>query len=53
MISPAIETGLTIGGRPVSLSAILPSITTSGFNVDIRLHPLRADAGRLAERAQP
>ena len=35
---PAIETGLTIGERPVSLSAILPSIAF-GLNVDIRLHP--------------
>ncbi|MBI1259828.1 MAG: hypothetical protein GC204_20360 [Chloroflexi bacterium] len=38
---PAIETGLTIGERPVSLSAILPSIAF-GLNVDIRLHPHHA-----------
>lgn len=38
---PAIETGLTIGGRPVSLSAILPSVAF-GYSVDIRLHPLHA-----------
>jgi Flp pilus assembly CpaF family ATPase len=38
---PAIETGLTIGDRPVSLSAILPSIAF-GLNVDIRLHPRHA-----------
>ncbi len=38
---PAIETGLTIGERPVSLSAILPSIAF-GLNVDIRLHPRHA-----------
>ncbi len=35
---PALETGLMIGGRPVSLSVVLPSIAF-GFNVDIRLHP--------------
>lgn len=35
---PAIETGLTVGGRPVSLSAVLPSVAF-GFNVDIRVHP--------------
>lgn len=35
---PAIETGLTIGGRPVSFSAILPSVAF-GYSLDIRLHP--------------
>jgi pilus assembly protein CpaF len=37
----AIETGLTIGERPVSISAVLPSIAF-GLNVDIRLHPRHA-----------
>ncbi len=38
---PAIETGLTVGGRPVSLSAILRSLAF-GLNVDVRLHPRHA-----------
>ncbi len=37
----AVETGLTIGGRPISLSVVQPSIAF-GFNVDIRLHPRSA-----------
>lgn len=38
---PAIETGLTVGERPVSLSAILPSLAF-GLSVDLRLHPRRS-----------
>ncbi len=38
---PVVETGLTIGGRPISLSVVQPSIAF-GFNVDIRLHPRSA-----------
>ncbi|MEP7294225.1 MAG: ATPase, T2SS/T4P/T4SS family [Chloroflexota bacterium] len=37
----AIETGLTISDRPISLSVVLPSIAF-GLNVDIRLHPRSA-----------
>ncbi len=37
----AVETGLTIEGRPASLSVVLPSIAF-GLNVDIRLHPRTA-----------
>ncbi len=37
----AIETGLVIGGRPVALNVVLPSIAF-GYSVDIRLHPHRA-----------
>ncbi len=33
-----IETGLVINQRPVSISAVLPSVAF-GMNVDIRLHP--------------
>jgi pilus assembly protein CpaF len=38
---PAIETGLLVGDRPVSISVVLPSIAF-GFNVDIRVHPRTA-----------
>ncbi len=38
---PALETGLTVGGRPVSLSVVSPSIAF-GFNVDVRVHPASA-----------
>ncbi len=38
---PAIETGLVVGDRPVSISAILPSLAF-GLNVDLRLHPAHA-----------
>ena len=54
---PAIEAGLVIGDRPVSLSVVLPSIAF-GFNVDIRVHPRRSptldkltDAGFMTEVA--
>lgn len=38
---PIIETGLTIGDRPISISIVAPPISHV-INVDIRLHPRQA-----------
>lgn len=35
---PVLEAGLTVNGRRVSLSLVMPPVTTS-LNADIRLHP--------------